>query len=220
MTSTEFCPSFYFLTKAGRKALHIQLQILKGQTRSLKWACALLAQDAVRKACWKENQMEIIVLWCYRVQKWNSILIKLAYRYTRLILLVNTMEKMRRMNCHWVILEKWNWNYCEKERIYTWLTPFFCEKSAKFIAINIYLSPILNQPQLTSNCTTTVSVRAWSEQCLLSPSPVLGLCQGMKFQLHFDAEDVGMGTLWVCGPASSQAAHFHPHWTFHLTFDL
>lgn len=28
------------------------------------------------------------------------------------------------------------------------------------------------------------------------------------------------GPAWVCGPAGTQAAHFHPHWTFHLTFDL
>lgn len=28
------------------------------------------------------------------------------------------------------------------------------------------------------------------------------------------------GPAWVCGPAGAQAAHFHPRWTFHLTFDL
>lgn len=66
---------FWFLflkKKTDKKALHIQLQIPKGQTGSLKWACALLAQDAVRKGCWNENQMEIIILWCYAVQMWNS----------------------------------------------------------------------------------------------------------------------------------------------------
>lgn len=77
----------------------------------------------------------------------------------------------------------------------------------------------LSQHQLTSNCTTDST--DLSSACSVH-LPSWGWCQGMKFQLHYDAEDIGTGPLGcVVRPALGLLAFIHAEpFTWLLTFHL
>lgn len=60
----------------------------------------------------------------------------------------------------------------------------------------------------------------WSEQCLLGPSPKLGLMPGYEISAALWCWGHWYRPAWVCGLTGVRAARFHPCWTFHLTFDL
>lgn len=226
--------SFWFLfikkkktkNQTDRKALHIQLQIPKGQSRSLKRACTLLAWAAVRKARWNEDQMEMIVLWCNSVQMCNSRLDwsglhvdkndfaskygsrsgrgeedKLTLTHTR----ETKLELLARgedltLTCHSLMEILW-------EKLKILRCQYLFKPKIESTSINLKLHHHTQRQSL---------IWALPAQPISSP----GSMPGNEISAAFWCRGRWYGPAWVCGPAGVQAAHFHPLWTFHLTFDL